>query len=106
MVLAVCAGLALLGASNEAEGVASADTRTRVILVAAALIVGATAVIAVGLEPPTGPIVQGVVAGRGFGLTALAVRSMPGLTPAGLVRDPAAYAAAISGVGAAPGHRR
>ena len=97
-VLAVSAGLAVLGASSGPEGAATPGTTTRLVLLAAALVLGATALIAARLAPPAGPIVQGVVAGLGFGLTALAVRSLPGFTPAELVRDPAAYAAAISGI--------
>ncbi|UQU67611.1 hypothetical protein COUCH_15635 [Couchioplanes caeruleus] len=99
-VLAVCAGLAVLGASSGAEQAVTVGGRTRMILLAAALAVALTALISVRLGPPAGPVVQGLVAGLGFGLTALAVRSLPALAPASLVRDPAAYAAAISGTGA------
>ncbi|HEY0535944.1 MAG TPA: hypothetical protein VGD29_30530 [Actinoplanes sp.] len=96
-VLAVCAGLALLGASSGPEGTAGAGRSTRFALLAAALVLGAAALLASRLRPPGGAVVQGVVAGLGFGLTALCVRALPGLTPTGLVRDPAAYAAAVSG---------
>jgi drug/metabolite transporter (DMT)-like permease len=96
--LAVCGGLALLGASSGAGGRTIIGTPTRLILLIAALALGLTTLIAARLQPPTGPIVQGVVAGLGFGLTALAVRSLPGFAPAALLRDPAAYAAVISGV--------
>lgn len=97
-VLAVCAGLAVLGASSGSEGATAVGTTTKLVLLAAALLLGAAAVVAARLGPPAGPIVQGVVAGLGFGLTALAVRSLPGFTPAELLRDPAAYAGVISGV--------
>jgi hypothetical protein len=97
-VLAVSAGLAVLGLSSGPEGTAAPGPSTRWILLVAALVLGATALIAARLAPPAGPIVQGAVAGVGFGLTALAVRSLPGFTPGELLRDPAAYAAAISGV--------
>lgn len=60
-------------------------------------LVGAVVLVAARLRPPGGPIIQGVVAGLGFGLTALSVRGIATLAPAGLVRDPAAYAAAVSG---------
>jgi hypothetical protein len=99
-VLGVCAGLAMLGASSTAEGAIGVGARTRMILLVAALALALTALVAVRLGPPTGPVVQGVVAGLGFGLTALAVRSLPALAPGSLLRDSAAYAAAISGVGA------
>ncbi|MEV6851832.1 hypothetical protein [Actinoplanes sp. NPDC051411] len=96
-VLAVCAGLALLGASSGAEGTAGTGLTTRFVLLAAALVLGAGALLAARLRPPGGPIIQGVVAGLGFGLTALSVRAVPALEPAALVRDPAAYAVAVSG---------
>jgi drug/metabolite transporter (DMT)-like permease len=97
-VLAVCAGLALLGASSGPEGTTGIGASTRVVLLIAAFALGLTALIATRLQPPSGPIMQGVVAGLGFGLTALGVRSLSGFAPATLLRDPAAYAAAISGV--------
>jgi drug/metabolite transporter (DMT)-like permease len=96
-VLAVCAGLALLGASSGAEGTAGAGLTTRFALLAAALVLGAGALLAARLRPPGGPVIQGVVAGLGFGLTALSVRAVPALDPTALVRDPAAYAVAVSG---------
>ena len=96
-VLLVCAGLALLGASGGAEGAAGGGPRTRWALLAAAVVLGAGALVAARLRPPGGPIIQGVVAGLGFGLTALSVRGIATLAPTGLVRDPAAYAAAVSG---------
>jgi drug/metabolite transporter (DMT)-like permease len=92
-VVAVCAGLALLGASSGSEGTDGAGRNTRLALLAAALVLGATALVATRLNP----IVQGVVAGLGFGLTALAIRAMPALTLTAVIRDPAAYAAAVAG---------
>jgi drug/metabolite transporter (DMT)-like permease len=97
-VLAVSAGLAVLGASSGPEGTAAPGATTRLVLLGAALVLGATALVAARLAPPAGPIVQGVVAGLGFGLTALAVRGLSGFAPLDLLRDPAAYAAAISGL--------
>lgn len=96
-VLAVCVGLGLLGASSGSEGAAGTGLGTRVFLLVAALLLGAGALLAARLRPPSGPIIQGVVAGLGFGLTALCVRGVPDLAVSELVRDPAAYAAAISG---------
>lgn len=97
-VVAVCAGLALLGASGGAEGTAGAGLTTRFVLLGAALVLGAVALLAARLGPPSGPVVQGAVAGLGFGLTALAVRAVPTLAPGDLIRDPAAYAVAVSGI--------
>jgi drug/metabolite transporter (DMT)-like permease len=97
-VLAVCAGLALLGASSGPEGATTASQRIRLALLFAAILLGVAAVLAARLDPPSGPRVQGAVAGLGFGLTALAARSLSSFTPTALLRDPAAYALAISGV--------
>jgi drug/metabolite transporter (DMT)-like permease len=97
-VVAVCAGLALLGTSGGAEGTTAAGLPMRFALLGAAVVLGAAALLAARLRPPSGPIIQGAVAGLGFGLTALAVRAVPALTPADLIRDPAAYAVAVSGL--------
>jgi drug/metabolite transporter (DMT)-like permease len=96
-VCAVCVGLALLGASSGPEGATHAGTATRLVLLGAALLLGTAGVLAARLGPTAGPVAQGIVAGLGFGLTALAVRGLPTLALGSLVRDPAAYAAAISG---------
>lgn len=96
-VVAVCGGLALLGASSGTEGADGASLTTRFALLTAALLLGTAALLAARLGPPRGPVIQGVVAGLGFGLTALCVRGVPSLAPADLLRDPAVYAAAISG---------
>jgi drug/metabolite transporter (DMT)-like permease len=99
-VAAVSAGLALLGAGSGAQAAAGSGTSTRVLLLVAALALGAGGIVATRLAHPAGPIVLGVVAGLGFGLTALAVRSLPSLAPVRLLHDPAAYAVAVSGVSA------
>jgi drug/metabolite transporter (DMT)-like permease len=96
-VLTACTGLAMLGASSGSEGQTTFDTRTGLLLLAAATILGIAALIATRIKPPGGPIVQGLVAGLGFGVTALAVRTLPSWSPAQLLHNPAAYAAAISG---------
>ena len=96
-VLAVCAGLALLGASSGPEATAGATASDRLILLAAAVVLAVAGLAAIRLGPKTGPIVLGLVAGLGFGVTALAVRSLPTLAVGHLLRDPATYAAAVSG---------
>src|SRR5690242_16391563 len=62
-VLAVCAGLAVLGASSGAEGSTVVGLPTRLMLLIVAVVLGTVALIAARLGPPGGPIVQGVVAG-------------------------------------------
>jgi drug/metabolite transporter (DMT)-like permease len=96
-VLAVCAGLALLGASSGAEGTVSATSTDRLILLVAAVVLAVAGIAAARLRSRAGPIALGLVAGLGFGVTALAVRSLPSLAIGQLVRDPATYAAAVSG---------
>jgi drug/metabolite transporter (DMT)-like permease len=97
-VLAVSAGLALVGASSGPEGTTTVGSGPRWALLCAAVLLGASALAAARLRPPTGPPVQGAVAGLGFGLTAVAARTVDAYHPAALLHDPAAYAAAISGV--------
>ena len=96
-VLAVCAGLALLGASSGPEGTVPVSWTDRVILLVAAVVLAAAGIAAARLRSRAGPIALGLVAGLGFGVTALAVRSLPSLAIGRLVRDPATYAAAVSG---------
>ena len=96
-VLAVCAGLALLGAGSGPQATAGTGTPARVMLLVAALALAGGGIAATRLPPRAGPIVLGIVAGLGFGVTALAVRSLPSLALTRLLHDPAGYAVAISG---------
>ena len=96
-LVAVCAGLALLGAASGPEGTAGTGPSARLTLLVAALVLAGAGAVATRLASPAGPIVLGIVAGLGFAVTALAVRSLPSLDPTRLLRDPAAYAVAVSG---------
>jgi drug/metabolite transporter (DMT)-like permease len=99
-VVMVCAGLLLLALS------AGDENATRVgILVRACLLVAAVALAGLGfaadrLPPARRAPALGMVAGLGFGVVALAARSLGGLTPGDLVRDPATYALIIGGLAA------
>lgn len=95
-VAAVCVGLALLGVS------AGAETPRTVGLPARSGMLGAVGLLVLAgwwagrRRGRARHALLGVVAGLGFGLAALAVRALPSLAVARLVRDPAAYAALAS----------
>ncbi|WP_199486873.1 hypothetical protein, partial [Actinomadura logoneensis] len=99
-VLAVCAGLALLGSSAGREGpahTAQAFHWTLLGCALALLVAGAAA----GRLPGTARSVSlGLVAGLGFGLVALAARVLTSLSPLDLLTDPASYALAAAGAAA------
>lgn len=99
-VTGVCAGLALLGLSSGPEGTAEVTFSARLILLVAAIVLAVVGIGATRVRSGVGPVVLGLVAGLGFGVTALAVRSLPSLAIGPLLRDPATYAAVVSGPGA------
>ncbi|MFC4907326.1 hypothetical protein [Actinomadura gamaensis] len=99
-VLAVCAGLALLGSSAGREGPAHIGAGFHWTLLGASvalLVVGAAA----GRLPGTArSVALGLVAGLGFGVVALAARVLTSLNPLDLLTDPASYALAAAGAAA------
>lgn len=97
-VVIVCAGLALLGSSAQSEGAGHAGSLFHYGLLAVALVLGGVGVVAGQLADPTRTATLGLVAGLSWGALGTAVRVLPSLTPATLVRDPATYAAIIAGV--------
>jgi drug/metabolite transporter (DMT)-like permease len=94
---ATCAGLAALGFSAGPATAHSTGIGFRGALVGAVLLLTVAGLAAGRLAEPTGSAVTGLVAGLGFGVVALAVRSLPDLSPIGLLADPAAYAVAGGG---------
>jgi hypothetical protein len=96
-VLAVCAGLAGLGVSAAHEGAAHTGRPFHVALLVAAVTLAAVGLVAARRRGSTGSAVLGLVAGLQFGVEALAVRTLTSLSPAALIRDPAAYALALGG---------
>jgi drug/metabolite transporter (DMT)-like permease len=103
-VVAVTAGLILLAASAGAASPREPGFAFRLTLLACVALLTAAGLLAgrLGGRRDGGSILGsstlGAVAGLGFGLTALAARSLTDLSPARLVRDPALYAAVGGGV--------
>jgi drug/metabolite transporter (DMT)-like permease len=103
-VAAVTAGLILLAASAGAENPREPGFAFRLALLACVALLTAAGLLAGRLggrrdgASVLGSSTLGAVAGLGFGLTALAARSLTDLSPAHLVRDPALYAAVGGGV--------
>jgi drug/metabolite transporter (DMT)-like permease len=103
-VAAVTAGLILLAGSAGAENPREPGFAFRLTLLACVALLTAAGLLAgrLGGRRDGGSILGsstlGAVAGLGFGLTALAARSLTDLSPARLVRDPALYAAVGGGV--------
>jgi drug/metabolite transporter (DMT)-like permease len=99
-VVTVCAGLALLASSAGTESVTRAGLGIRAALLVASTVLTAAGLAADRLAPARRPVVLGTVAGLGFGVVALAARSLAVLTPAHLLLDPAAYALVLGGLAA------
>jgi drug/metabolite transporter (DMT)-like permease len=97
---AVCAGLAALGVAAGPERATHAGLEFRWGLVAAMVLLGAAGLTAARFGRSMAAAVLGLVAGLGFGVVALATRSLPALTPYALIRDPASYALALGGIAA------
>lgn len=99
-VLAVCAGLALLGSSAGREGPAHVGSWFHWTLLACAVGLLAVGAAAGRLTGTARSITLGLVAGLGFGIVALAARVLTSLKPLDLLTDPAAYALAAAGAAA------
>jgi drug/metabolite transporter (DMT)-like permease len=97
-VAAVCAGLAMLAASTGPEGSVPIGADFRLALLGCVVVLAAVGFAAGRLRDPARSAVLGLVAGLAFGIVALAVRALPDLSPAHLVRDPATYALVGGGV--------
>lgn len=100
-VAAVTAGLVLLASSAGAENAREPSLGFRFALLVCAAVLAAAGFLAgrvSGAGSTLGSSTLGGVAGLGFGLTALAARSLTNLSPLHLVRDPAVYAIIGAGV--------
>ncbi|HEX3648370.1 MAG TPA: hypothetical protein VHV49_08075 [Pseudonocardiaceae bacterium] len=94
-VAAVCAGLALLGASASSQGAGHAFPAFHYGLLFASVLLVTGGVLAGRLTDQARTVMLGLCAGLLFGLLGIAVRvvSLPGL-----LADPATYAVAVAGV--------
>jgi drug/metabolite transporter (DMT)-like permease len=84
-VVMVCAGLVLLALSAGEESATRVSVLVRTCLLVAAVALAGLGFAANRLSPARRAPALGAVAGLGFGVVALAARSLSRLTPAGLV---------------------
>jgi drug/metabolite transporter (DMT)-like permease len=96
-IVAVCAGLGLLGVSSGAEGPGHAGGSFRAGLVAAVVLLGVAGALVSRLLDRWAAPVLGLVAGFGFGTVALASRVLVGFQPGQLLHDPAVYVIVVAG---------
>ena len=94
---AVVVGLALLAPSADGGDAPDPGARGALLLLAAVLAAVVAATAAGHLTGPLGAVVLGLLAGVGFGVVAVAARLLPDLSPAVLLRAPAAYVLAAAG---------
>jgi hypothetical protein len=97
-VLAVVAGLGLLAVSAGTDAADPTSMAFRFGLLAVAVLLVPVGLAAGRLAEPVRSIVLGLVAGLGFGVTALAIRAMSSLAPMDLIRDPATWALVVGGL--------
>lgn len=97
-VVAVCAGLTMLGWSAGPEGSVQTGTTFRIALLVAVLVLTGVGLAAQRSGGRPAAAVLGAVAGLGFGVVALAARALTALTVGDLARDPAAYALLLGGI--------
>jgi drug/metabolite transporter (DMT)-like permease len=96
-VVAVGLGLALLTATAAHAGEEQAGSGVRWALLAAAGGVALAGTALARLQGPLGVSLLGLAGGLGFAVVALGTRTLPDLSPATLVADPAAYAVLLGG---------
>jgi drug/metabolite transporter (DMT)-like permease len=95
---AVCVGLALVATSAKAQGSAPVGTEFRVgLVIAVAVLAGLGAAVARLPAAQRAPAL-GLIAGLGFGVTAMAGRVITRFTPHELLTDPATYAIISAGL--------
>ncbi len=90
-VVAVCAGLVLLGLFAGKQGPSHGDTLLHVLMLAAVGVLAVAGMFAGRLPRHTGGAALGLLAGCGFGLTSLASRVVDPSSIGALVTDPATY---------------
>lgn len=97
-VAAVCAGLAMLGLSAGHENPASVGLRFKLVLLGCVVVVGLGGALAGRLRGAARSVSLGLAAGLGFGFVAVGARVVRSLNFLDLLRDPATYVVAVSGL--------
>jgi drug/metabolite transporter (DMT)-like permease len=93
----ICGGLALLGFSAGERHSNGAGLGFRLGLIGCVALVALTGFAASSLRKPFAAPTLGILAGTGFGLVAVAIRSIANPSPSGLLTDPAAYVVVVAG---------
>ena len=97
-VIAVVAGVVLLGAAAGASGSGAVPAGTRLGLLVALIVVAAAGGAATKIRSiASSGLVLGALAGASFAILALGARILRGFEPATLVVDPAAWAIGVGG---------
>ncbi len=97
-VIAVTAGIAMLGSSAGATGATGVGNEFRLGLIIAVGVIGLVGIAAARLPGRYRTLALGMIAGLGYGVVGVAARILVGFSPTDLIRDPASYALAAAGV--------
>jgi drug/metabolite transporter (DMT)-like permease len=97
-VIAVVAGIAMLGSSAGATGAVDVGNEFRLGLIIAVAGFGLAGIAAARLPGRYRTLALGMIAGLGYGVVGVAARILVGFAPGDLIRDPASYALAAAGV--------
>ncbi len=100
-VVAVCAGLSLLGLAAEGEGTSHGGHGFHRMLLVAAIVVVFAGLLAGQLRDGSRTTLLGLISGLAFGGMGLAIRVLPGFSPLTLLGSAAFYAVVIFGISAA-----
>lgn len=98
LVVAACAGLALVTASAVSGSATYPSAGRRATLIVTAGAVGLLGWLASRVPGPSGVWLLGTLSGLGFAVVAISARAMPSLAIGSLVRDPATLALGLGGV--------
>jgi len=97
-VIAVFAGLAMLGPTAKSSSGVRVSSSAPVLLLAVVVGLVVLATGAARLPPLAGALILGLLAGASFGVVAVSARLLPDLTPSALVGAPGVYVLAAAGV--------
>jgi drug/metabolite transporter (DMT)-like permease len=97
-VTGVVVGVGLLGASAGAEGAARVGFAFKLGLIVAVAGVAVAGLAAARLPDTYRTPILGAIAGLGYAVLAVSARILPSFSPAALIRDPATYTLAASGI--------